>query len=91
LKTPIGVKQPVFAVESRVKYVTKRQGEKNRNLIYFKDVANKCNYLKRAADFTERLFPELNFDLLRKDYAMMPNSSYISVLLYEFRERLQFD
>jgi hypothetical protein len=76
---------------ARVKYVTRRQGEKNRNLIYFKDVANKCNYLKRAADFTERLFPELNFDLLRKDYAMMPNSSYISVLLYEFRERLQFD
>lgn len=74
---------------ARVRFITKRRKEA-RALKYFRAVAAKCNYLRNAASFAESLFPEIDFDELRKDYAMMPNSSYISVLLYEFRNHLEY-
>ncbi len=74
---------------ARVKFVTKRRKEA-RALKYFHAVAAKCEYLRNAASFAESLFPEIGFDELRKDYAMMPNTSYISVLLYEFRNHLEY-
>lgn len=73
---------------ARVRFVTKRRKEA-RNLEYFRVVAAKCEYLRNAAAYAEALFPEVDFDELRKDYAMMPNTSYISVLLYEFRNRIE--
>lgn len=60
-----------------------------RDLQYFNRVKEKCSYLQQAAEFIELLFPEINFDELRRDYAMMPNSTYISVLFYHFKERIR--
>lgn len=60
----------------------------NRDLEYFGRTAEKCKYLQAADAYLRTLFPEVNFDLLRKDYAMMPNSAYVAVLLYTFRDRI---
>jgi hypothetical protein len=73
---------------ARIRFVVKSMKEA-RSLKYFHRVAAKCEYLRNAASYAELLFPEVDFDELRKDYAMMPNSSYISVLLYEFRDRIE--
>lgn len=80
---------PDFVWNIRVRLITRREGLKNRNYRYFNEVVNRCEYFKKATQFTEALFPEINFNVLRSDYAMMPNSSYISVLLYELRDKLE--
>lgn len=73
----------------RIKLLYGNYKEKDKNQIYFDKVLNKCDYLKRASEFTESLFPEINFNILRRDYAMMPNSSYLSILFYEFKDKLE--
>lgn len=74
---------------ARVNIINKKKGNENNNLMYFQSVVEKCNYLKNASIFAERILPEINFDILRCDYAMMPNSTYVSILLYEFRDKLE--
>ncbi len=62
---------------------------KNGNKKYFERVREKCAFLDQAAAYTEKLFPEINFDYLRADYAMMPNSSYISIVFFMLRDRIE--
>lgn len=62
----------------------------NNNLKYFNRVREKCAYLDEAAEYLEMMFPEINMDRLRMDYAMMPNSSYIAVVMYELRDKIVF-
>ncbi len=74
----------------RTARIMRREGDSNSYVQYFRRTYEKCRYLKSAADNVERLFPEINFKNLRKDNAMMPNSSFISILLYEFRDKIVF-
>lgn len=73
----------------RIKYLRIYGKAFTRDLQYFNRVKEKCYYLQQASEFIELLFPEINFGELRRDYAMMPNSTYISTLFYQFRERIK--
>ena len=78
-----------FAPDAILNYHSKKVIDKTgEGKAYFEKTKNKCAYLKNATDFIEALFPEINFDQLRKDYAMMPNSVYVSVMLYEMRDKI---
>ena len=70
----------------RIDRMVSKGFSENTNKDYFERVESKCDFLKKAAQYTEKMFPEINFDYLRTDYAMMPNSSYISVVLYMLRD-----
>ena len=61
----------------------------NNNKAYFEKVKEKSDFLSDASKYVEELFPEINFDYLRTDYAMMPNSSYISVVFYMLKDRIE--
>lgn len=72
----------------RINRIVKKNMNNNENRLYFERVREKCEFLKAATEYTEKLFPEINFDYLRADYAMMPNSSYVSVVFYMLRDKL---
>lgn len=72
----------------RCKRITRKTKGNNANLKYFTRVREKSGFLDEAAKYTEKLFPEINFENLRLDYAMMPNSSYISITLYMLRKKI---
>lgn len=55
---------------------------------YYGKTMLKCKYLQEADIYLKSLFPEVNFEILHRDYAMMPNSAYVAVLLYTFRDRI---
>ena len=57
-------------------------------LDYFNSVISKSDYLRKATEYEEQLFPEIDFQVLRHDYTMMPNSTYMSLVFYEFRDRI---
>ncbi len=69
----------------------KNSVQSNTNKLFFERVKEKCTFLHEASKYTETLFPELNFDYLRTDYAMMPNSSYISVVFYMLKDRIDHE
>ena len=73
----------------RTNRVMRKGLESNSSRQFFNRVRSKCSFMDRAATYTEKMFPEINFDYLRSDYAMMPNSSYISVVFYQLKERIQ--
>lgn len=78
-----------FAPDAVLNYHSRKVIDKSdKEKVYFEKTKEKCAYLKDASDFIETLFPEINFDQLRKDYAMMPNSVYVSVMLYEMRDKI---
>lgn len=73
----------------RIDRVVSKGFSTNRDKKFFDRVKEKCPFLEQAALYTEKLFPEINFDYLRTDYAMMPNSSYVSVVFYMLRDRIE--
>lgn len=72
----------------RINRIVSSGYQTNRNRQFFERVREKCPFLEQATDYTEKLFPEIDFNYLRTDYAMMPNSSYISVVFYMLRDRI---
>ena len=72
----------------RINRIVKKNYKKNNNKAFFERVKMKCGFLREATQFAENLFPEINFDYLRMDYAMMPNSSYICVVFYMLKDRI---
>lgn len=79
---------PDFIWNARIRLLTRKTRNTNGNLKYFNRVREKSKFLDAAASYAESLFPEINFDNLRLDYAMMPNSTYISVVLYMLRDKI---
>ena len=75
----------------RVNKVVVKNFKNNNNKKFFERVEEKCPFLHEASLLTESLFPEINFDYLRTDYAMMPNSSYISIVFYMLRNRIALE
>lgn len=73
----------------RINRVVQKGFSSNSNKKFFEKVMGKCSFLEEAAMYTEKLFPEINFDYLRTDYAMMPNSSYVSVVFYMLKDRIE--
>lgn len=70
---------------ARTRRVMKNQDKERR---YVERTAMKSEYLQSAMRMLKTLFPEIRFEELLKDYAMMPNAVYTAVLLYEFKSRI---
>lgn len=82
---------PDFIWNLRINKIVGKNTDQNGNKLFFERVRDKCKFLSEAAEYTEKLFPEINFRYLRTDYAMMPNSSYISVVFYMLKDRINHE
>lgn len=69
--------------------IAKNDLNENNNKLFFERVRSKSKFLRDATEYAEKLFPEINFEYLRTDYAMMPNSSYISIVFYMLKDRIE--
>ena len=71
-----------------VKRVNRIVSNKTSEVEYFISVKTKSKLLRDASEYLESLFPEIDFNILRRDYNMMPNSAFISVLFYVYRDKI---
>lgn len=76
---------PDILWNARTRHIMKTNDKEKR---YYESTESKSEYLKSAMQMLRKRFPEICFDELLKDYAMMPNAAYTAVLLYEFRNRI---